>query len=80
MSLDNDTGIVFAAAPPPGVRPDPNKTVNLDDLVVPSLATFALVVITFAIRIYTRACLTRALSMDDCKDLPDRNRNRNFFW
>ncbi|KAI6511426.1 hypothetical protein MCOR12_009299, partial [Pyricularia oryzae] len=41
-------------------RPSPRY-----DLVVPSLATFALVVITFAIRIYTRACLTRALSMDD---------------
>ncbi|TLD30934.1 hypothetical protein PspLS_03019 [Pyricularia sp. CBS 133598] len=65
MSLDNATGIVFAAPPPPGVQPDPDKPADLNDLLVPSFISFTFVVITLGIRVYTRAFLTRALSMDD---------------
>ncbi|KAK8052513.1 hypothetical protein PG993_003898 [Apiospora rasikravindrae] len=58
-------GVMYAAAPPPGVTPDPDEPHQATALVVVTGIFLPLAVISMAIRMYTRAAIVRKVAFDD---------------
>lgn len=60
-------GVMYAAAPPPGVTPNPDEPHQATALVVVTGIFLPLAVISMAIRVYTRAIIVSKVAFDDCK-------------
>ncbi|KAK7955918.1 uncharacterized protein PG986_005140, partial [Apiospora aurea] len=58
-------GVMYAAAPPPGVTPDPDEPHQATALVVVTGIFLPLAVISMAIRMYTRAAIVKKVAFDD---------------
>ncbi|KAK8128726.1 hypothetical protein PG984_009834 [Apiospora sp. TS-2023a] len=58
-------GVVYAAAPPKGITPNPDETHQANTLVVITGVFMPLAVITMAIRFYTRGFIIKKIAFDD---------------